>query len=99
MAIVGCAIAPLFFAGGVLGTFAPSMAIAFVAASLTSLLVSITVAPVLCNLLRTDPSKLQRGSSLGRRLRTGYAAPCRACSIAVGRAILAGGAAASPSSC
>jgi Cu/Ag efflux pump CusA len=71
--IVGCALVPLLLTGGVDGAFAPSMALAFVAAVLVSTLVAITVAPALCLVLRTDPLALQRGSSFGRRLRTDYA--------------------------
>jgi Cu/Ag efflux pump CusA len=71
--IVGCALVPLLLAGGLDGEFAPSMAIAFGAAVLVSTVVSITVAPALCLLLRTNPRDLQRGSAFGRRLRAQYA--------------------------
>jgi Cu/Ag efflux pump CusA len=71
--IVGCALVPLLLAGGLGGEFAPSMALAFVAAVLVSTLVSVTVAPALCLLVRTDPRAMQRGTAFGRRLRADYA--------------------------
>jgi Cu/Ag efflux pump CusA len=71
--IVACAIVPLLLAGGVIGAFAPSMALAFGVAVLVSMLVALTVAPALCLLLRTDPGQMQMGSAFGRRLRQAYA--------------------------
>jgi Cu/Ag efflux pump CusA len=71
--IMGCALAPVFFTGGLDGEFAPSMALAFGAAVVVSTIVAITLAPALCVLLRTNPRDLQRGSALGRRLRAQYA--------------------------
>jgi Cu/Ag efflux pump CusA len=71
--IVACALVPLLLAGGVVGAFAPSTAVAFGIAALVSMLVALTIAPALCMLLRTDPRQMQRGSALGRRLRLEYA--------------------------
>jgi Cu/Ag efflux pump CusA len=70
--IVGCALVPFLLAGGLVGAFAPSMALAFGVAALVSIVVALTVAPALCMVLRTNPGELQRGSALGRRLRLEY---------------------------
>ena len=70
--IVGCALVPFLLAGGLVGAFAPSMALAFGVAAFASILVTLTVAPALCLVLRTNPRELQRGSALGRRLRLEY---------------------------
>lgn len=70
--VVACAIVPILLAGGIVGAFAPSMIVAFIASVLVSMLVALTVAPALCMLLRTDPERLGRGSDRARRFRASY---------------------------
>jgi Cu/Ag efflux pump CusA len=71
--IVGCALLPILLAGGVAGAFMPATAVAFALAVLASMVVSLTLTPALCLLLRTDTRTSGRESGIVRRLRLGYA--------------------------
>lgn len=63
---------PLFWMGGLEGRFFTPLGIAFVISLLASLIVSLTVTPVLCSFLFSDPSKFahEEDSWLVRKLKT-----------------------------
>ncbi|MFK4872515.1 efflux RND transporter permease subunit [Novosphingobium sp. ZW T3_23] len=65
---------PIFFLGGVAGTFFQPLAIAYVLAIATSLLVALTVTPALCLLLLPGaPLTEERDTRVVRWLKRGYA--------------------------
>jgi CzcA family heavy metal efflux pump len=75
--IIIVAFAPLFFLTGMEGKLLAPLGIAFIVALFASLVVSITLTPVLCSLMLTNEKSLQKqhGESwLVRHLQSGYSA-------------------------
>ena len=72
--ITGFAMVPAFLAGGVVGAFMPTFAIAFGAAVLASMIIALTVTPALCFLLRTGERAPRREPGFARTLRVAYTA-------------------------
>ncbi len=75
--IIIVAFAPLFFLTGMEGKLLAPLGIAFIVALFASLVVSITLTPVLCSLMLTNEKSLQKqhGESwLVQRLQSGYSA-------------------------
>jgi CzcA family heavy metal efflux pump len=73
--IIIAAFVPLFFLSGMEGRLLAPLGVAFIVALFASLVVAITLTPVLCSLLLTDEKMLrrqQRESWLVRRLNAGY---------------------------
>jgi Cu/Ag efflux pump CusA len=70
--ITGFAMIPAFLAGGVVGAFMPTFALAFGAAVLISMIVALTVTPALCYLLRAGDRLPRREPSYARNVRLAY---------------------------
>ena len=74
--IIIAAFVPLFFLSGMEGRMLTPLGVSFIVALFASLVVAITVTPVLCSLLLTNEQQLQRqseGSWLVRKLKAWYA--------------------------
>jgi len=73
--IIIAAFVPLFFLSGMEGRMLAPLGVSFIVALFASLIVAITVTPVLCHLLLTNEQQLARqseGSWVVRRLKHGY---------------------------
>jgi CzcA family heavy metal efflux pump len=75
--IIIAAFVPLFFLSGMEGRMLTPLGVSFIVALFASLVVAVTVTPVLCSLLLTDEKQLLKqsdGSWLVRKLKTWYGA-------------------------
>jgi CzcA family heavy metal efflux pump len=72
--IVALVFLPVFFLGGLAGTFFRPLALSYVLAILASLLVALTVTPALCLLLLARAAAHRRDVPLVRSLKRGYRA-------------------------
>ncbi len=70
--IMGAALLPLMFVGGPAGTFLPTIALAYVAAVATSMVIALTVSPALTVVLMSRRPPRRSVSPLARRLLDGY---------------------------
>ncbi|MBK9539812.1 MAG: efflux RND transporter permease subunit [Flavobacteriales bacterium] len=73
--IIIAAFVPLFFLSGMEGRMLTPLGVSFIVALFASLVVAVTVTPVLCSLLLTNEKQLQRqseGSWLVRKLKAWY---------------------------
>lgn len=70
--IVAAALLPAFFMDGEAGAFLPPIAISYLLAVVTSMVVALTVTPALCMLFLADAPAEQRESPVVRWLRRGY---------------------------
>jgi CzcA family heavy metal efflux pump len=74
MLILGFAIVPVLFIGGVAGMFVPSLALAYVLAVATSAFVALTVTPAICLFVLSRTSASRRAFLTGSRPRRSYTA-------------------------
>jgi Cu/Ag efflux pump CusA len=70
--ILGFAVVPILFVGGIAGVFVPSLALAYVLAVAVSAVVALTVTPTLCLALMSRTSAGRRGALLRPGARRGY---------------------------
>ena len=70
--IIALSVLPLFFLEGVAGAFFPSIAVAYLAALVASMVVALTLTPALSLLLLSDESAERGKSPLVQRLQHGY---------------------------
>lgn len=75
--IILVAFVPLFFLSGMEGRLLRPLGIAFMTSVLTSLVVAVTVTPVMCSWLLAKPSHTRPITRLERILRRGYSASLR----------------------
>jgi CzcA family heavy metal efflux pump len=72
--IIALAVMPVFFMGGLAGSFFEPLALAFILAMLASMVVALTVTPALCLILLDRSGTVQRESPLVPWLRRHYGA-------------------------
>jgi Cu/Ag efflux pump CusA len=72
--ILGFAVAPVLFVGGIAGAFVPSVVLAYVLAVAVSAVVAVMVTPTLCVLLLSRGSTGRRAPLVGLRSRQRYSA-------------------------